>query len=878
MNWHSLEINEILHKLHTNKDSGISSTEAKKRALKYGENVIIETKPKSFLNKLLSQFSDFMVIALIVAAIISAFVAVISKDSDYVDSVLIISIVVINAFIGVFQENKAEKEIASLKELSTPLCKVVRDGLKKRIASKCVVPGDIICPDTGDLICADARLIDSANLAVEESAMTGESFSVEKSHNLALDSKTAATERGNMIFAGSVVTRGHARAVVTATGMNTEIGKIASMINCEKSSQTPLQKRLSSTGKLLGICIMIVSLAVFLLGVIQNVNIMEMLMISISLAVAAIPEGLPAVVTIVLASGVRKMAKHNAIVRKLPAIEALGHAGIICCDKTGTLTVNKMKVFCVRTAEGEANSNDVLKDIFKLTTLCNNSTFSKIGGKIVPQGEPTENALLVEASNLGIFKKDLNKKFKRTFEIPFDSKRKLMTVVCKNGKGSSNIVTKGAPDVLLNRCKYYLDSDSKVKDLSSNVRLKILQKLSAMTSDALRVIAVAYKNCSRDDIDYSDLEKKLIFVGLIGLIDPPRKEVVAAVKRCKDAGVRPVIITGDHANTALEIAKKVGIASDKDFAVTGDKISNMSSKELAQTAKSCSVFARVSPEHKVKIVKAFQLNGEVVVMIGDGVNDAPALKAADIGCAMGKSGTDAAKNASDIILADDNFSTIVEAVKQGRGIYQNIKKTIHFLLSTNISEVMAVLFGFLIKVPPPLLAIHLLWINLVTDAFPALALGVDPIEKNIMKNPPESSKNSFFSGGLGYNIVVEGMFIAAVGLLSYSIGRAFFDLDPLAPIVGRTMAFLTLGISQIIHTFNVRSKKSLKFSKITDNMQLVYAVFTCIFLQLIVVTVPVLNSFFKTVPLGLAQWIIVLVLSATPVVVSEIEKRFFIKH
>ncbi|MDO4200082.1 MAG: calcium-translocating P-type ATPase, PMCA-type [Clostridia bacterium] len=876
MHWHTLSAKEILKKQNVNPQIGLSSAEAKLRLIKYGENIISQTKKRSFFKKLLAQFSDFMVITLIAAAIISLITSFLRHDVNYSDSLIIISIVIINTFIGVMQENKAEKEIESLKKIATPLSKVVRGGKLKRIPSKNVVPGDILMLHTGDLVCADARVLESSNLAAEESAMTGEAFSVDKSSQDYDKNSSGHNEKENMLFAGSIITRGNAKAIAVATGMNTEIGEIASMVSSEKNSPTPLQQKLTDTGKKLGICIMIISVIVFFLGVMQNADIFEMLMISISLAVAAIPEGLPAVVTIVLAGGVRKMAQEKTIVRKLHAVETLGHATVICSDKTGTLTANKMTVTEIKTAtKNEIISNSKIKEIFSLCTLCNNSTLSKTNGKITAVGEPTETALMNYAIKLGINTAILNSDFKRISEIPFDSARKLMTTVHDKNKNTYKIITKGAPDVLLKICTHYVCENGKTKPIDDTVRKDIQNAVKNMASKALRVISVAHKEVPKENFDIKNAEKDLIFCAIIGVMDPPRPEVKHAIKECKNAGIRTIMITGDHIETAKSIAKSVGINSNN--ALTGSEIEKLSDKNLKDKVKNCSVFARVSPKHKVRIVKALQSNGEVVAMTGDGVNDAPALKAADVGCAMGKSGTDAAKSASDLILADDNFTAVVEAVRQGRGIYSNIKKTIHFLLSTNISEVMVVLLAFLIGIPSPLLAIHLLWLNLVTDAFPALALGCEPTPKNIMRTPPENSKKSLFSGGMGYNIFVEGTFIAAIGILSYSIGKVFYDINPLNPIVGRTMAFLTLGISQIIHAFNVRSKESLIKTGIFGNMKLIYSTILCIFMQIIVVTVPNLIVLFKTTPLNFAQWMTVLMLSMMPIIVSEIEK-YFINH
>lgn len=875
MNEHTLKSGEVLKKLKTDPKRGLSKTEAKTRLIKYGKNSITYEKSQSFLRKFFAQFSDFMVIILITAASVSFITSVISKSGDYIDTIIILGIVIINAFIGVLQESKAEKEITSLKKLATPLAKVIRNGKKQLIACEEVVPGDILDIGTGDLICADARVIESSNLAAEESSITGESLPIDKSEKEVCPQNAQISERKNMLFTGSIINRGNAKAVVVATGTNTEVGKVEKIVNAEPKIKTPLQAKLSVTGKITSICIIAVSVAVFILGILQKIDFMEMFMISISLAVAAIPEGLPAVVTIVLANGVRRMAKKNTIVRNLPAVETLGHASVICSDKTGTLTLNKMTLREIRNYTKSLDfKSDFSKFILTLGTLCNNSETYINSGEIKANGEPTENALIIAAAENNITKKFLSKKYVRILELPFDSSRKLMSVVYKHNS-EYEIITKGAPEILLKKCSHYY-TENGIFPINEEILQSINKNSSEMASKAMRVLGIAYKYEKEIPSDYigatEKAENNLIFVGLFGIIDPPRPEAKMAVAECKKAGIKPIMITGDSPETAKAIAEKVGVLSKNSKTITGAELSKISDTELKNSVSEYCVFARVSPEHKVRIVKAFQENENIVAMTGDGVNDAPALKIANIGCAMGKSGTDAAKSASDMIITDDNFATIVEAVKQGRGIFENIKKTIHFLLSTNIGEVMVVLLGFLMRLPPPLLAIHLLWINLVTDAFPALALGVDPIDKNIMNRKPLDPQKSLFAGGLGYNIIIEGMFIASMGFLSYSIGRCFFDIDPLHPIIGQTMAFLTLGLSQLIHAFNVQSRKSLFITGFFSNLKLIFAVFICTVLEVITVTVPAFTNFFKTYCLNVLEWFIVIFLSLLPLLISELEK------
>lgn len=875
MNEHTLKSGEVLKKLKTDPKRGLSKTEAKTRLIKYGKNSITYEKSQSFLRKFFAQFSDFMVIILITAASVSFITSVISKSGDYIDTIIILGIVIINAFIGVLQESKAEKEITSLKKLATPLAKVIRNGKKQLIACEEVVPGDILDIGTGDLICADARVIESSNLAAEESSITGESLPIDKSEKEVCPQNAQISERKNMLFTGSIINRGNAKAVVVATGTNTEVGKVEKIVNAEPKIKTPLQAKLSVTGKITSICIIAVSVAVFILGILQKIDFMEMFMISISLAVAAIPEGLPAVVTIVLANGVRRMAKKNTIVRNLPAVETLGHASVICSDKTGTLTLNKMTLREIRNYTKSLDfKSDFSKFILTLGTLCNNSETYINSGEIKANGEPTENALIIAAAENNITKKFLSKKYVRILELPFDSSRKLMSVVYKHNS-EYEIITKGAPEILLKKCSHYY-TENGIFPINEEILQSINKNSSEMASKAMRVLGIAYKYEKEIPSDYigatEKAENNLIFVGLFGIIDPPRPEAKMAVAECKKAGIKPIMITGDSPETAKAIAEKVGVLSKNSKTITGAELSKISDTELKNSVSEYCVFARVSPEHKVRIVKAFQENENIVAMTGDGVNDAPALKIANIGCAMGKSGTDAAKSASDMIITDDNFATIVEAVKQGRGIFENIKKTIHFLLSTNIGEVMVVLLGFLMRLPPPLLAIHLLWINLVTDAFPALALGVDPIDKNIMNRKPLDPQKSLFAGGLGYNIIIEGMFIASMGFLSYSIGRCFFDIDPLHPIIGQTMAFLTLGLSQLIHAFNVQSRKSLFITGFFSNLKLIFAVLICTVLEVITVTVPAFTNFFKTYCLNVLEWFIVIFLSLLTLLISELEK------
>ncbi len=868
MDWHSLNYPDVMKRFGTT-SKGLSKDDVKKFEIKYGKNVLAEKKRPGFIKRFLEQFSDFMVLTLLAASVVSFITAIIDGDGNYADPIIILIIVVFNSIIGVIQESKAEKAIDSLKKLSSPHSKVIRDGKQCSIPSEDVLPGDVLVLDTGDFVCADARLIESYDLKTEESSLTGESNPVRKNADAVLSSDTPVAERKNMVFATNSVVSGHAKAVVVETGMNTEVGKIAHLINEGESPQTPLQQRLAKTGKILGIGIIIVSIIIFALGVYQGTAPLEMFMIAISLAVAAIPEGLPAVVTIVLAIGVRRMAAKNAIIRKLPAVETLGNANVICSDKTGTLTQNKMTVTEIRSITGvETFNSELSSEILKYCALCNNSSIDKKNSRIL-HGEPTENALLFASHKNGMDKNLLEGQYKRVNEIPFDSSRKLMSTLHTTADGGYKVITKGAPEVLLKICTRFRMGD-KILTLDENTLKKIESINESMASKALRTLGIAYKD-TKAPCSTASMESDLIFCGLVGIIDPPRPEAKNAVKECLKAGIKPVMITGDHPITANAIAADLGILTGNLKSMTGKELNNMTQKQLEEVIEKYSVFSRVSPEHKVRIVKAFQSKGNIVAMTGDGVNDAPALKISDIGCAMGKSGTDVAKSAADIILTDDNFSTIVEAVRQGRGIFQNIRKSIHFLLSTNIGEIIVVLAAFLLKMPSPLIAIQLLWINLVTDSFPALALGMEPTDKDIMNKKPLDAKKSLFSGGLGYNIFIEGSFIGAISLLAFTMGKVFFDKTTL-PVIGRTMAFAVLGLSQIIHSFNVRSEKTLRKTGVLGNKYLIYSFLFCMFLQISVITIPSLCALFRTESLNFLQWLIVAILSLSPLLISELEK------
>ena len=864
MEWQSLSREECIRQLKTDPKRGLTVPQVEQRSREYGQNELREGKRPGLIAKFLEQFKDFMVIILLIAAAVSFFTSLFRHDSDYIDPIIILLIVIVNAVIGVAQESRAEKAIDALKKLTSPESVVMRDGKRIKIASKEIVPGDIVFLTEGDFVPADLRILEAHNLRAEESALTGESLPVEKSAELVCGDKTPLGDRKNMLYSSSSVAAGRGVGVAVATGMETQVGKIAHMIHSEEAPQTPLQKRLAHTGKVLGIGALAICAVIFIMGLIQSVEPLDMFMISISLAVAAIPEGMPAVVTIVLAMGVRRMANCRAIVRRMPAVETLGSASVICSDKTGTLTQNKMTVVEVAGYDGVLTKQDTqARRILELAALCNNCTVS--GDKI--QGDPTEAALLAASP---VPKDQLERRMPRVREIPFQSARKMMTTVHRLDNQQYRIITKGAPDLLMERCTT-CQGGSFTAPMDQQVRRELQRRNEQMASRALRVLGVAYRDVKQLPPE-NEWEKDLVFCGFIGMIDPPRPEAERAVRLCKKAGIRAVMITGDHVATAVAIAGKLGMMGPEDKALTGQQLDQMEQRELERNIYQYSVFARVSPEHKVRIVKAFQKRGEIVAMTGDGVNDAPALKAADIGCAMGISGTDVAKGAADMVLTDDNFATIVEAVREGRGIYANIRKTIHFLISCNIGEILTVFMAFLLQLPLPLLAIQLLWINLVTDSLPALALGVEPIENDVMEQPPHRQNESIFAGGMGYNILVEGCLIGALALLAYSVGRAFFDMDPSYPIIGRTMAFATLSFSQIVHSYNMRSSHSLFRIGFLSNPQLLVASVICTIMQVSVIAVAPVAQIFKTAVLSGAQWVAVALISLVPFVVVEAEK------
>ncbi|WP_195429470.1 calcium-translocating P-type ATPase, PMCA-type [Clostridium sp. D46t1_190503_E9] len=866
--WFNKSPEEIVKELSSNVINGLSSSEAKARLEKNGLNKLQGKKKKSTFQLFLSQINDAMIYILIVAAIISAIVGEVS------DAIIILIVIFVNAIIGVIQESKAEKALEALKNMSTPKALVKRDGSIIEIPSEEVVVGDIVIIDAGRYIPADLRLIESANLKIEESAFTGESVPAEKNSNIIEEEKDVPIgDQHNMAFMSTLATYGRGTGIVIATAMDTQIGKIAKMLDEEDENTTPLQKKLAQLGKILGFAAVGISIIMFIVSMFQGRDFLEMFMTSISLAVAAIPEGLPAIVAIVLALGVQRMIKENAIIRKLPSVETLGSVNIICSDKTGTLTINRMTVkkFYVNGNTKPLDEIDIKNNESKLLIdgmiLCNDAT-SKDG---VQTGDPTEVALIDVGNKINIFKEELNNIHRRVNEIPFDSDRKLMTTVNAYDK-KFNVFTKGAIDSILKISNKIL-INGEIKEFTKEEKEKVLDASNLMSDDALRVLALGYKVIDNEHVSIDELEQDLIFVGLMGMIDPPREEVKGSIQKSKNAGIRTIMITGDHKNTAVAIAKELGIASDISEAMSGSEIDTYSDEEFTKIVNNYRVFARVSPEHKVKIVKAFKAHGNIVSMTGDGVNDAPSLKAADIGVAMGITGTDVAKGAADMVLTDDNFTTIVSAVEEGRNIFNNIKKSILFLLSCNLGEIVALFVAILLNWAAPLLPIHILWVNLITDSFPALSLGVDPGDKGVMDLPPRNPKESLFAGKMGKLLILNGILIGATTLFAFVLGEYLYP-DSLRH--AQTMAFVVLSVSQLFYSLAMRNEtKSLFQVGVFKNKWLIGSIVFGILLQFAIITIPFTASVFKVYRLAFKDWGIVILISLIPFVINEIIKIFF---
>ena len=906
MEWYNRNPEEAERELESNHSEGLSSTEAKKRLEEYGPNALEEGKKKSIWSKLAEQFLDPMILILIVAAVLSIILGEVS------DAVIIMAIVVVNALLSIYQEGKAEQAIEALQKMASPNAKVYRDGSIVSIPSADLVPGDIVELETGDIVPADLRLVESANLKIEEASLTGESVPVEKDANITYDDVVEIGDRENMSFSSTIVSYGRGKGLVVATGEETEIGKIATKIQSFEDEQTPLQKKLAQLSKVLGIIVIVVCIVVLITGLLYGHPLLNMLLTSVSLAVAAIPEGLPAIVTIVLSLGMTRMAERHAIVKKLLAVETLGTTTYICSDKTGTLTQNEMtvvKAFVDNrevevTGTGYEPKGNLLIDGNEITigeegsiytflnigTLTNDAKLIEENGVYSLAGDPTEGSLLTLAGKLGITREKANNEYPRIAEIPFDSTRKMMSTFHENFIENKVVsFTKGAPDIIIDKCSKIL-INGKIENLDEEGKKQLLEQNIKYARQALRVLSFAFKvhDVLPSNLDSSNIENEMIFVGLAGMIDPARPEVKVAIEQCKTAGIVPVMITGDYLETALAIAKDLGIATKDDEAIMGKELNNMTEKELREIVKTKRVFARVSPENKVQIVTALKENGEITAMTGDGVNDAPAIKKADIGIAMGITGTDVAKNTSDVILTDDNFATIVHAVEEGRIIYSNIKKFVSFLLSCNVGEILVIFLAIIFNWPTPLLPVQLLWLNLVTDLFPALALGVEKGEKDIMQQDPRDPTEPIIDKELVFSITIQSIAITVSVLIAYYValelyagdwkalhvaGEAMADTLDFELREPRSIAFVTLIMAELLRSFSVRSTKYTVFELgITTNKRLIQGVAFSFFITLVVVYVPQLHDLFNTYSLGLRDWALIIPLSLFPYIMGEVWK------
>ncbi len=889
MEWFQKNKQDLISDLNTDLEKGLTQDEAKNRLQEYGLNELKEEAKQSMLSKVIAQFKDFLILILIGASIISFMVG------EKVDAAVIIAIVVVNAVLGLYQEGKAEKALEALKKMSAPNAKVLRDGNASVVPANTLVPGDIVILETGDIIPADLRLIESSNLKVEEASLTGESVPVEKDAEAVLGEDVSLGDRINMAYMSTIVSYGRGKGVVVGTGHNTEIGKIATMIQTYEDESTPLQRKLNQLGKTLGTITLLVCVAVFGLGVFQRRDLLEMFMTAISLAVAAVPEGLPAIVTIVLALGMNRMVQRNAIVKKLLAVETLGTTTYICSDKTGTLTQNEMTVvkaytdekiieitgtgyepkgeFKVENQSFNPNESVNVNTLISIGVLCSDATLDKTGDGYKVLGDPTEGALVTLAGKAGITKEEINSKYPRIEEIPFDSDRKMMTTFHNNfipGKVVS--FTKGAPDILINRSSsIYLNGE--IVPFTDELKKQVLDINTQFSREALRVLAMAFRQFDSlpKEISSETIENDMVFVGLVGMIDPPREEAKEAIRKCKNAGIHTVMITGDYKETAFAIAKQLGMADREDQAIMGKELDNLTDEQLRELVKEKRVYARVSPEHKVKIVDALKANGEIAAMTGDGVNDALALKKADIGVSMGITGTDVAKNTADVILTDDNFASIVAAVEEGRIIYSNIKKFVFFLLSCNIGEVLIIFLGMLFGFQVPLKPIQLLWLNLVTDSFPALALGMEKGDPEIMDVPPRDPNEPILDKGMIRALIVQSISICVATIGAYIWGMNKYGTDNLT--MARTITFATLITAELLRAYSSRSlTHSIFHIGVFSNKTMTRSTLLSFVLLLVVIYVPFLQPIFDTYTVGLADWLMILIFSFIPLVIGELYK------
>ena len=860
-------VKEVARELGTDVSKGLKKDEIESRIGKYGKNMLVQKKNRSFFSMFIAQFKSFMIILLIIAAIISGIMG------EWLDTYIIMGILLLNAFIGAYQEFKAQKSLESLKKMSAPMAKVIRDGEEMVINVEDVVPGDVVELEVGDIVPADIRITESVNMSIQESSMTGESVPVEKSTEVLPDEEIPLGDRKNMAYSSGIVTFGHGKGIAVGTGMNTEIGKIAKMLGGESDTQTPMQIRLEKLGKVIGIASVAICAIIFVIGILNDHNVISMLMVAVSLAVAAIPEGLPAISTIILSMGVRRMVKHNAIIRKLPSVETLGCTTVICSDKTGTLTKNQMTVVEEFTPSGN------LDRLITISVLCCDAKVVKNSeGGVTRVGDPTEIALIDLGEKHGTVKSALDASCPRVGEVAFDSSRKRMSTINRMQDGSLQINTKGGLDEVLSVCDR-IETAEGVRKITPEDIADLQARNQRMADSALRVLAMAYRPAEKVSSDVDEVEKDLIFTGITGMIDPEREEVIGAIKECHDAGIRTIMITGDHKATALAIATKIGIHKEGDLAITGTELDKIDEETFDRTVDKYTVYARIAPEQKVKIVTAWQKKGEIVAMTGDGVNDAPALKQADIGVSMGITGTEVAKDASDMILSDDNFVTIVSAVSEGRRIYDNILKTVLFLLSTNLGEVLLLFVASILNMGIPLLPIHILWINLVSETFPALALSLDPAARDIMKKQPRGKGKQFMDKGMIWRISYQGVMMGAITLVAFIIGKnmgmEMYGNAGAAESLGQTMAFASLIAAKLVHAGNLHSNTESRFKfNPLENKPLIFAIGASLVFSLAVLLVPSFAEAFSFSSMGRDQWLTVAGLALVPLVVVELFKAF----